>query len=290
LTLVSIITVSWNRKKDVSELVKSLLKQTYREKEIIIVDNASTDGTVSFLKTKYPSLKIIPLDKNYGLHRGFNIGVENAKGKIIIGIDHDCILVDKKAVDKVVNYFKENPKLGIIAFRVKTLFTKEDAWDNPMHLTKRNSKKGYPCLAYNGSGFAVLRNVYRRAGGLDEQFFTYHGEIDMTLRAVEAGHECRYFPDIIVFHKSFSTPPTSDWYIKITQRNWAWFLWKNFPFREIINFGFLPSKRLLFKKPVLFFVFLFETLAGFYQVLKKRKPLSYKTINYYKVIKAIGVR
>jgi hypothetical protein len=285
LPLVSIITVSWNRKRDVSELVESLLRQTYKEKEIIVVDSASTDGTVDFLKTKYPSIRVIPLERNYGLHKGFNVGVAEAKGKIIVGIDHDCVLDDKEVIDKVVARFRENPKLGIVAFKVKSFFTKKDAWDNPPpHLIEGNPERGYPCLTYNGSGFAILREVYMKAGGLDEQFVIYYGEIDLTLRVLEIGYECKYLPDIIVFHKS-SNPPTSNWYIKITQRNWAWFIWKNFPFQEIVRLRFLPFLFLLRINPTLFFSVLFETLSGFCQVLKKRKPLSYETINYYKVLR-----
>jgi len=91
---VSMITVSWNKKGKIIELIESLLRQKYERKEIIVVDNASTDGTVDVLKQKYPLLKIIPLDENFGLHKGFNVGVKCAKGEIIIGMDQDCVLMD----------------------------------------------------------------------------------------------------------------------------------------------------------------------------------------------------
>jgi len=288
LPLVSVITVSWNKKKEVLELIGSLIKQKYERKEIIVVDNASTDGTVNFLKAKYPTLRVIALEKNYGLNRGFNIGVANAKGEIIIGTDHDCILEDNQVFDKVVECFKKDPRLGIIAFKVKSLFTKKDAWDNPVHLLEGNSEQGYPCLTYNGSGFAILKDVYTRAGGLDEQFFIYYGEIDLTLRVLELGYKCKYFPDIIVFHKSFKLP-TSTWYRKITRRNWTWFIWKNFPFKEIVKLKFLPFLSLLPKNPTLFLSVFFETMSGLYPLLKKRKPLSFETINYYKVVRTNGV-
>ena len=287
LPFISLITLSWNKKEDVIELVKTLLNQKYEMKEIIVVDNASTDSTVEFLKAKYPSLKVIPLEKNYGLNRGFNIGVASAKGEIIIGVDHDCILEDEEVVGKVVRCFKKNPKLGIVAFRVKSLFTRKDAWDNPVHLTRGETEHGHSCLTYNGCGFAILKEVYTRAGGLDEQFFIYYGEIDLTLRVLELGYKCKYFPDVIVFHKSLKSP-ISNWYIKITQRNWAWFIWKNFPFNEIVNVKFLPFLFLLRRNPTLFFSILFETMSGFYQILKKRRVLSSETIDYYGVLRMNG--
>lgn len=284
LPFISLITLSWNKKEDIIELVKTLLNQKYEMKEIIVVDNASTYGTVDILKQKYPFLRIIQLDKNYGLHKGFNVGVKCAKGEIIIGVDQDCVLMDEDVVKKVVKYFKENRKLGIVAFRVKSLFTRKDAWDNPVYLASGKTEYGYPCLAYNGCGFAILKEVYTKAGGLDEQFFIYHGEIDLTLRVLELGYECKYFPGVIVFHKSLK-PPTSIWYSKITKRNWEWFIWKNFPFNEIIKARFLPLLFLLGRNPFQFFSILFDTMPGFYQILKKRKPLSNETIEYYNVLR-----
>lgn len=283
LPFISLITLSWNKKEDIIELVKTLLNQKYEMKEIIVVDNASTDGTVEFLRENYPSLRIIPLKKNYGLHDGFNFGVVNAKGTIIIGIDQDCVLEDKEVVNKVVRCFNEGPALGIVAFRVKNAFTGEDSWDNPTHLKEGKIGQGYPCLAFNGCGFAVLREAYTRAGGLDGQFFIYHGELDLTLRVLDQGYGCRYFPDIVVFHKSLKVP-TSNCYLKITARNYTWLIWKNFPLKEILRARFLPFYSLLSRNPTLFFSTFSEVMSGFGQVLKKRKPLSAKTINYYRFL------
>jgi GT2 family glycosyltransferase len=305
LPLVSIITVSWNRKEDVSELVESLLKQTYKKKEIIVVDNASTDGTVEFLRKNYPNIRIIALKRNCGLHGGFNIGVAIAKGDIIVGVDHDCVLEDEHTIDKVVKCFMENSRLGIVAFKVCSYFSKEISWDNPLHLPNGDSRQGYPCIAYNGCGYAILKNVYVKAGGLDEQFFIYYGELDLTLRVIDMKYECRYFPEVVVLHKS-SSPPTSSWYKKTIRRNWIWLTLKNFPLREIVKLMRLPFKAL--RKALnkndgrsykftnsrgnympLFLDLLIEVLLGLPQILKKRGPISCETYTYYKIIAANGV-
>lgn len=305
LPLVSIITVSWNRKEDVSELVESLVKQTYKKKEIIVVDNASTDGTVEFLHKNYPNIRIITLKKNCGLHGGFNIGVAIAKGDIIVGVDHDCVLEDKHTIDKVVKCFMENPKLGIIAFKVCSYFSKEVSWDNPLHLPDGDSRQGYPCIAYNGCGYAILKDAYIKARGLDEQFFIYFGELDLTLRVIDMKCECRYFPEIVVLHKS-SSPPTSSWYKKIILRNWIWLTFKNFPLREIIKLTgspFKSSRKALNKSDrrsykfttsrgnsmPLFLDLLIEVLLGLPQMLKKRRPISRETCTYYRILAANGV-
>jgi len=283
--LASVVVVSWNKKLEMMELIESLIKQKYQRKEIIVVDNASTDGTVDILRQKFPLIKIMPLDKNYGLHKGFNIGVKSAKGEIIIGIDQDCVLMDESVIDKVIRCFKENRKLGIVAFNVKNYYSRKNAWDNPRFLKEERLKEGYPCFAYNGCGFAVLKDIYKRAGGLSEEFFIYYGEIDLTLRVIELRYQCRYFPDITVFHKSSLKPPNTNWYVKTTARNWAWFVWKNFPFFEVVKHRFGLSLSLIFKKPALIFSISCETFAGFSQLLKRRKQLSRHTISYYKSFK-----
>lgn len=91
--LVSTTTVTRNRKQDLAELRKSLLKQKYKKKEMIVVDNASTDSTTELLN-RYAPVKVIRLDKNYGLHKGFNLGVEKTKGKIITGINRATFYKD----------------------------------------------------------------------------------------------------------------------------------------------------------------------------------------------------
>jgi GT2 family glycosyltransferase len=300
LPLVSVITVSWNRKKDVSELVESLLKQTYERKEIIVVDNASVDGTVEFLHTNFPNIRVIALKRNYGLHRGFNIGVAKAKGDIIVGVDHDCVLEDAYVIDKVVKCFMENPKLGIVAFKVEGYSSRKVLWDNPLHLPYGNSGSGYPCVAYNGCGFAILKGLYEKVGGLDEQFFIYHGELDLTLRVIDARYECKYFPDIVVLHKS-SSAPTSSWYRKTVYRNWIWLVLKNFPSKEIVRLALLPFKAIFhrnrssftssrFDTAPLFLDVLIETLFGLPSILKKRLPISHQTYTYYKIVTSNGIR
>ena len=117
-----------------------------------------TDGTVDFLRQKYPSLKIIQSVKNYGLHKGFNVGVRCSKGEIVIGVDQDCVLMDDQVITKLLNILTRTKSLGIIAFNVKNYYSKKNAWDDPSVFIKEGeSGKGYPRLAYNGFWFCFLK-------------------------------------------------------------------------------------------------------------------------------------
>jgi GT2 family glycosyltransferase len=292
---VSIVAVSWNNKKDMQELLDSLVGQTYCDLEIIVVDNASTDGTLQAVK-KYPNVKVVALKKNYGLHAAFNYGVTKASGTIIVGTDQDCIIKDRNAVAKVAEAFAQNPKLGTLAFRVISQFSGEDMWDNPQHLKLGEPERGFFSLGFNGAGFAVPKKVLAQIGGYDEQFFIYHGEIDLTLRAVDVGYQSRYFPNVTVYHKAVGHKQ-SEWYYRKTRRNYEWFLWKNFPFSEYVRVRVLPLIWELRRHPSSFpklfsenLKTIWDALSGLPLVFKKRKVLSKKTIQYFEYLRVKGVR
>jgi len=75
---VSIIILNWNGKKYLNGCLASILDQKYPNYDIILVDNGSTDDSVEFVKKRYPEVKIIELDKNYGVPGGYNIGIREA--------------------------------------------------------------------------------------------------------------------------------------------------------------------------------------------------------------------
>ncbi len=83
---VAIIIVNWDGKEDTAECIKSIYESTYKDFEIIIVDNASTDGSVEFISEKFPDVKIVKSDKNVGPVQGFNLGMRNTLASLI------CIL------------------------------------------------------------------------------------------------------------------------------------------------------------------------------------------------------
>ena len=112
--LVSIIIVTWNRKDDVLESVRSVYVQDYPEFEVIVVDNASTDGTAEALREAYPQVRVIELGQNVGASGGRNYGIEVAGGEIIFTLDSDASL-QKDTLERVVRKLKEEPDVGILS-------------------------------------------------------------------------------------------------------------------------------------------------------------------------------
>lgn len=119
-TLVSCLLTVYNR-ETVKETIQSLLTQTYRDIEIIIVDNCSTDNTVNIIKSINDSrIKLYVNDKNYGQIYSLNRGLSLANGKFIVRIDADDIC-DPTRIEKQVELMKRNEKLVIVGSNIKLI-------------------------------------------------------------------------------------------------------------------------------------------------------------------------
>ena len=103
--LVSVIIVTWNRKDDILDALNALVRQTYKNLEIIVVDNGSSDGTSNEIKKKYPNCNLIILSSNLGCEEGFNVGMVNSNGDILIFLDSDAYFEDD-GIFKIIEKFK----------------------------------------------------------------------------------------------------------------------------------------------------------------------------------------
>src|SRR5690606_37509019 len=90
--LISIQILNWNRAQETQRAIKSALNQTYKNTEIIVVDNGSDDNSVELTKENFPDIKIIQLDKNYGCAGGRNRGIPYCRGEYIFYLDNDGVL------------------------------------------------------------------------------------------------------------------------------------------------------------------------------------------------------
>ena len=87
--LVSVIIVNWNGRKWLEKCLDSLRVQTYKNFEVIFVDNASTDDSVDFVEKNYPEVVILKSDRNLGFAGGNNLGIDNSKGEFILFLNND---------------------------------------------------------------------------------------------------------------------------------------------------------------------------------------------------------
>lgn len=220
--LVSIVIINYNTKKYLEPCIQSLLAQTWSEKEIIFLDNDSSDGSFEFVSEKYPRIKAIKNSKNLGYASACNQGIKLAKGKYVMTINPD-IIFEKDYVEHCVRKMEENKLIGAIGGKIykynyennhKTSFI-----DTVGIFCYRNRRfiddgqgledKGQFDEEKEVFGVSGACPVYRREAleevkykdeYFDENFFMYKEDIDISWRLRLAGWKCWYLPSAIANH------------------------------------------------------------------------------------------
>jgi len=289
--LVSIVTLTHNRKELLSDLLFALHSQTYNPVEIIVVDNASTDGTAAFVRDQFPKVTLLRMPENFGMV-AYNIGMANANGEYILVMDDDG-LPGEEWVSDVVARFQANDKLGVVACAIHIYQTGEIAADSARYVRDNGPGEGYPCPAYNGTGAGIRASVLREAGYYPFYYFRSWLEFHLCTRIIDSGWEVRCFPEIVVHHQkpSRSVPRTLTYH---GLRNYYWYVWTFYPVLHAVGetLYFLGSrvKMMLMGKlsPVLLAKATADAIFGLPGVLRRRKPIKSKTLSRLRYLRDHG--
>jgi GT2 family glycosyltransferase len=289
--LVSVITLNWNRKEDLSRTLSLIHKQTYEPKEILVVDNGSTDGSVESIQQSFPNVKIISLRENRGV-QGYNEGISSASGNILLLIDNDMDLLQEDSLEKIINKFESNPKLGVVALQVRECSSNELSPNNPKYWDEKgNDNAGYPCSTFDGGGVAFRKEVLAQTGSYLPQFFVYHSEVDLSTRIWDAGYEIRYFPEIAVCHRESQVARNLERQTMYTARNYLWYVWIYYPRNMIVaeTFDFLQRsfiQNLRMHKPIgSWFRGVVAAIWSWNGVKHLRKPVRRETIEWMQLLR-----
>jgi GT2 family glycosyltransferase len=224
---ISIIIVNYNVKEFVKNLLYSLQKalDNYTS-EIIIIDNASSDGSVADIKEKFIDVNLIANKVNIGFGKANNQGLEIAKGKYIVLLNPDTI-VREDTFSNLIDFMKRTPNAGMTTCKVLnpdgtlqlacrrgfpgpwTSFTKIAGLSKLFPKNKLFSKYNLTYLdeneinevdAISGSFMMFTREVYENVGGFDPQFFMYGEDLDLCYRVQQAGFKVYYVPSTEIIH------------------------------------------------------------------------------------------
>lgn len=221
MPLVSIITVNFDHPEVTCGLLGSLRQITYRNIEIIVIDNASPTSDPSVIKRDFPEVTFIQSDRNRGFAGGNNLGIRKAKGKYILLLNNDTEvppgflepLVNKLEADKMIGAvspkikFSHSPDTiqyaGIPEFNTLTVSIRAvGKGDKDIGQFDRDSQTAF----VHGAAMVVPLEVIRKVGLMAEVFFLYYEEHDWATRIKQAGYQLWYVHDSVVFHKeSIST-------------------------------------------------------------------------------------
>ncbi len=217
---LDIILVCWNNKDYLKPCLQSLrdghLETGYR---VVVVDNGSTDGSQAMLKEEFPDVEIIQNDKNVGLSRASNQGIEITQGKYVLLLNNDT-LVDGSGLDTLVEYLDTHPETGAVGGK---LLNPDGSFQAGYANFSTIGEEfliatgiggvlwpGYPShkdvvqatrVDWMSSACLLLRRAaLDRIGLLDEEYFIYGDEADLQYRLKKAGWECVYLPKVTTVH------------------------------------------------------------------------------------------
>lgn len=273
--LVSVVTLCWNRKKDILESLHGIFNIDYENLEVIVVDNGSTDGTCEAVSEQFPEVKLLKMYKNIGIE-AYNIGFKNAGGEYIVILDDDSF-PHPQAVKRMVKQFEADEKLGIVAFDVRNYYQYDEVVNSEVEEEPKKAEAEEYYMAFNGAGAGVRKALLEQIGFYPEEFFLYWNEQDTAFRVWDAGYQVVFFADIVSYHK-YSPKNRVSWRAPYYYTRNAFFLiWKNYPLgMAVAKTFFLIHKTIYSALEQRAFVYIKAMFAAFFgmRALKgKRKPV-----------------
>ncbi|MCC8426756.1 glycosyltransferase family 2 protein [Mucilaginibacter sp. UR6-11] len=217
---VAIVILNWNGLKHLRQFLPSVLASTWPNLDIVVGDNASTDGSVEFIKDEYPSISIIQNDSNYGFTGGYNRVLARVDADYYILLNSD-VEVRPGWIEPVITLMESDPLIAIAAPKIKAYYQK-DSFEHAGAAGGFIDSFGYPfCRGRivneteqdrgqyeesgevfwaSGASMFIKKKCWDDAEGFDEQFFAHMEEIDLCWRLKNSGHKVMYCAQSEVFH------------------------------------------------------------------------------------------
>jgi GT2 family glycosyltransferase len=195
LPLVTFMIATRNRVDELEKTLAACLAQDGPALEILVVDDASTDGTFERVREKFPTVDIVRRERNRGSVAARNDIMRRARGRYIIGLDDDSRFVDADACRRVLQRMEAEPDLGIISFQAI-------GPEFPERMTAAGRLHGeWHCSSFAACGVAIRRSMLDKIGLFPEFFFHSHEEPDLCMRAWDAGFRVLQWNEIVVYHE-----------------------------------------------------------------------------------------
>ncbi len=234
--LVSIVILNWNRKDEIGNSIESVFGQTYKNFEVIVVDNNSTDGSREMLENSALDIRLIKLDENKGVAGGRNVGIKVSKGEFILFLDDDAAINTINGIDLLVNKMRDDPKIGVICCKVVNYYTKEVENYYFKYVDKRNIDREFYVTDFLGGASFIRRSVIGKVGSYREDSLRQMEETDLSYRILDAGYNIVYFPKTEILHKSSQVKRSEYDIFYYNMRNSLLIAWRYLPLPRVILF------------------------------------------------------
>lgn len=234
---LSVVIVNYNVKHFLEQCLCSVCKaaRNVQSAEIIVVDNASSDGSVKYISERFPDITIIASEKNLGFARANNLAIKKSKGEYVLLLNPDTI-VTENTFAHFVDFMDKHPEAGacgaymlhtdgtfalesrrglptpFVAFckmsGLTSLYPKSRLFGR-YYMCYLNELEVNPIEIVSGAYMFIRREALDKAGLLDEDFFMYGEDIDLSYRILKAGYQNYFLPTPILHYKGESTKKSS---------------------------------------------------------------------------------
>jgi len=215
---LSVIIVNHNGLKYLKNCLDSLYENLQNTTfEIIVIDNNSNDKSCSYIKENYPNVILIESKENLGFGKGNNLGVKNAKGKIILLLNNDTVLLD--SIAPAIEILTKNENIGILTVKMldgnKKYIPSVGKFPSPLKMLKFSflnekrlefisgkfdSNKIYNVDWVSGAFMLIRKKDYDAVRGFDPDYFMYVEDVDLCKRMTDIGKECVFIPSLSYIH------------------------------------------------------------------------------------------
>jgi GT2 family glycosyltransferase len=225
---MSIVILSYNRISLLKELLVSLCKINYNQLEIIVTDNHSDDPIREIVRSEFPNVILLEMEKNMGIGAR-NRGISYATGDIIITLDDDIFGIDENAIYNLIEIFRSE-KIGAVCFRV--LDAESSKITNWCHhyLAEHYSEETFITNEITEGAVAFRKSTLEQSGLYPESFFISHEGPDLACRIMNKGYNVIYSPEITVKHYHAKSGRKSWRRYYFDTRNILWLVLRNYPF------------------------------------------------------------
>ena len=258
---LSVVIVNYNVKYFLEQCLHSLEQAAMGiDHEVIVIDNASTDGSTEYITARFPKVKWMACRENNGFSKGNNIAIAHAKGEYILMLNPDTI-VTKEAIEGCIAFMDNNADAGacgvymlrtdgtfapesrralptpFVAFckmsGLSNLFPKSRTFGR-YYMQYLDKEETNPIEIISGAYMMLRHKTIKKTGALDEDFFMYGEDIDLSYRILKSGYRNYYLPLRILHYKGESTNKSSYRYVHTFYRAMQLFFKKHYSHYSLI--------------------------------------------------------
>jgi len=245
---VSVVVVNWDRRDLLRACLHSLAAQTFRDFEIVVVDNGSTDGSAEMVEQEFCHVRLIRNPVNRGFCAANNQCIAAARGRLVALLNNDAE-ADPRWLEELLRAFDAGDRVGMAASKI-LVWENRSTIDKAGHLIYpdgQNRGRGageqdrgqYDHVEEtawpDGCAAMYKKEMLEAVGGFDEDFFAYADDAELGLRARLAGWRCLYIPTAVVYHHLGSTLGRfSPERLVLIERNRVWLAAKLFPWSMLL--------------------------------------------------------